>query len=174
MESIKELLIKKHLELAGYEPFEEEDEQCLRNLLSIVGKNRFKKEDIVVGKDTSIGLNGGSGILFTTKAICVNDWTNSTPRLIAQFRDIEHCQIVKDRFLGLDISRIDIHMKSGDVYHMSLCLECFNLEDMQNYIEYAMSLCRDEVVKSVAEHDSAEESDTSNDEGDNDWGHLRR
>lgn len=140
MESIKELLIKKYAELIGYDPGEEEWEPRITNMLEIAGQGRYTRDDIVTITDTGLGSNGGAGILFTTDAICVKDWGNSTKRFIARFQDIEYCLMEEDSCLGMDFTKLELHMKSDEVYKLSTTLNGTNLDQMQELIEYAMEL----------------------------------
>ncbi|MDD4309218.1 MAG: hypothetical protein PHO32_02460 [Candidatus Cloacimonetes bacterium] len=154
MESIKELLIKKFAEITGNEPIEDEWEPRIRNMLSIVCQNRYKQEDIVTLTDTGIGNNGGAGIVLTTDAICVKDWGNSTKRFIARFRNIEYCLMEEDSFLGMDFTKLELHMKSGAVYKLSTTIIGMDLAQMQELIEYAMSLQDDGDEQSEPEESS--------------------
>lgn len=171
MESIKELLIKKYAELIGYDPGEEEWEPRITNMLEIAGQGRYTRDDIVTITDTGLGSNGGAGILFTTDAICVKDWGNSTKRFIARFQDIEYCLMEEESFLGMDFTKLELHMKSDEVFKLSTTLHGTNLDQMQELIEYAMELhdqAEDEAwmaengIKPETQPDPSDEMDDAN------------
>ena len=64
----------------------------------------------------------------------------------------------EDSFLGVDISALKLHMRSGAVYRLSTTLDGMDLEQMQEWIEYAMQLhALDE--EAGTEQSSEEDSD---------------
>lgn len=165
MESTRELLIAKYSELRGYEHFEEEWEPRIKNMLAIVCQGKFQREDILFLKDTSITSNGGSGIVFTSNAICVKDLANSTSRFIAYYRDIEYCWMEEYNFLGQDVSRLELHMRSKAVYRLSICLHGLDLEKMHDLIEYATVICEEDPSEET-EYADATNSETGKNHDD--------
>lgn len=158
MDKMKKLLIEKYEQITGFEPIEEDYMPRIRKMLSTICKGRYTKEQIVDSNDTSIFSNGASGMVFTTEALCVKDKGNSTSQFIARFKDIRYCSMDEDSFLGVDISALKLHMRSGAVYRLSTTLDGMDLEQMQEWIEYAMQLhALDEEAK--AEQSSEEDSD---------------
>ena len=137
---MKKLLIEKYEQITGFEPIEEDYAPRIRKMLSTICKGRYTKEQIVDSNDTSIFSNGASGMVFTTEALCVKDAGNSTSQFIARFKDIRYCSMDEDSFLGVDISAVKLHMRSGAVYRLSTTLDGMDLEQMKEWIEYAMQL----------------------------------
>ena len=140
MDKMKKLLIEKYEQITGFEPIEEDYAPRIRKMLSTICKGRYTKEQIVDSNDTSIFSNGASGMVFTTEALCVKDAGNSTSQFIARFKDIRYCSMDEDSFLGVDISAVKLHMRSGAVYRLSTTLDGMDLEQMKEWIEYAMQL----------------------------------
>lgn len=140
MDKAKELFIERYSQIVGYEPIVDDYEPRIKRMLSTICKGRFLKEQIVDTHDTSIFINGASGIVFTTEALCVKDAGNSTSRFIARFKDIKYCSMDEDSIFGVDISAIKLHMRSGTVYRLSTTLANMNLDQMQELIENAMHL----------------------------------
>ncbi len=162
MDNMKKLLIEKYEEITGFEPIEEDYMPRIRKMLSTICKGRYTKGQIVDSNDTSIFSNGASGMVFTTEALCVKDKGNSTSQFIARFKDIRYCSMDEDSFLGVDISALKLHMRSGAVYRLSTTLDGMDLEQMQEWIEYAMQLHNQD---EEAEDGQSCDSD-SNDEAD--------
>jgi hypothetical protein len=71
----------------------------------------------------------------------------------------------EDSFLGVDISTLKLHMRSGAVYRLSTTLDGLDLEQMQEWIEYAMQLhALDEEAEDGQTDDSASDEDVGDDE----------
>lgn len=165
MDKMKELLIEKYEQITGFEPIEEDYMPRIRKMLSTICKGRYTKEQIVDSNDTSILSNGASGMVFTTEALCVKDKGNSTSQFIARFKDIRYCSMDEDSFLGVDISALKLHMRSGAVYRLSTTLDGMDLEQMQEWIEYAMQLhALDEEAEDGQTDDSASDEDVDDED----------
>lgn len=138
----KEAIIKKIEELTTF-PFSEDDyEPRIVNMLKIVCQGKYKAEDIVTMSDTSISSTGRSGIVLTTEAICVKDAGNSTSKFIAKYEDIDFVYFKEDRFLGVDISNIELHMKYGVTYKLSTTVEGLSIKRMYKLMDFLVDLCK--------------------------------
>lgn len=159
MKKNKELLIEKYVQITGSEPIVDEWMPRIKKMLSVICKGRYSKEQIVATHDSSILSNGNEGIVFTTKALCVKDSANSTKRFIALFKDIAYCHLDEDSIFGVDISALELHMHSGEKYRLSTTLFDMDLMQMQELIEFAMTLNHDEDDESDAPQ-NPDESET--------------
>lgn len=164
MDNMKKLLIEKYEEITGFEPIEEDYVPRIRKMLSTICKGRYTREQIVDCNDTSILSNGASGMVFTTEALCVKDTGNSTSQFIARFKDIRYCSMDEDSFLGVDISAVKLHMRSGAVYRLSTTLDGLDLEQMKEWIEYAMQLHAEETETEQSSEAASDEEIDDEDE----------
>lgn len=137
---IKHALLQKYEEICGFPPIDDDYAPRIRNMLKEICNGEYTKDQIIDTQDTSISSNGHSGIVFTTEAICVKDKANSTSKFIAKFEDIDYTYLKEERFLGTDISTLELHMKYGATYKLSITLSIFSLKRMQKLIDYAVSL----------------------------------
>lgn len=92
--------------------------------------------------DTSISSNGKSGLVLTVDSVCVKDSANSTSKFIARYEDIDYTYMNKDRFLGMDITALELNMKYGAKYRISI--DAINKEKLMEFIDYAISLYQED------------------------------
>lgn len=142
MDRMKQLMFENYALVTGFEPFEDDWEPRIKRMLSTICRGRYTREQIVFTRDNSILDNGSSGMVFTTEALCVKDGANSTHSFIAPYKEIERCEFDKDSIFGVDISAIEIFMKSGEKYRLSTCLGALNLRQMQKILENAVELSK--------------------------------
>lgn len=138
--SFKQAILDKYEEVSGYPPIVDDYMPRIKNMLKEICNGQYKMDQIIDTNDTSITSNGHSGIVFTTEAICVKDSANSTSKFIAMFEDIDFTYLKEERFLGVDISTLELHMKYGSTYKLSTTLSTLTLKNMQDIIDYATSL----------------------------------
>lgn len=142
-DSIKLALLQKYEEICGFPPIDDDYAPRIRNILKEVCDGEYTKDQIIDFEDTSVSSNGRSGVVFTTEALCVKDKGNSTSKFIAKFEDIDYTYLNEERFLGVDISTLELHMKYGATYKLSITMSIFSLKRMQRLIDYAISLYED-------------------------------
>ncbi|ELC8424877.1 YkgJ family cysteine cluster protein [Clostridium perfringens] len=135
MSEIKELLSKKFEEIFGYEPSCDYMKR-VNNAKEIMCQGKYNKEDLIKIFDTSISSNGKSGLVLTVDSVCVKDSANSTSKFIAKYEDIDFTYINREKFLGTDISTLELNMKYGSQYKISIC----SLAKLKEFIDYAISL----------------------------------
>lgn len=138
--SFKQAILDKYEEVSGYPPIVDDYMPRIKNMLKEICNGQYKKDQIIDTNDTSISSNGHSGIVFTTEAICVKDSGNSTSKFIAKFEDIDFTYLKEERFLGVDISTLELNMKFDVTYQLSTTLSGFSLKGMQELIDYAISI----------------------------------
>lgn len=137
MNTIKDALVEKFKDVFGYDPGDVYETR-IRNARSVICQEKYDEEDMIEIWDTSIFSNGKSGLVLTVDSVCVNASENFTSKFIAKYADIDYMHIEEDSFLGIDTSSLDLEMKYGVTYQISL--EDFDKEDMKEFLTYAMSL----------------------------------
>lgn len=141
MSDIKDALKEKFKSIFGYD-CGDDYEPRVRNARSIICQGKYSKDDIIEIWDTSINSNGKSGIVLTVDAVCVKDSANYTHQFIAKYADIDYTHIKEDSFLGMDLSSLNLEMKYGSTYQISL--DTVNFNDLMDFIDYAISLYQEE------------------------------
>jgi hypothetical protein len=141
MSDIKDALVAKFKEIFGYEPGDVYETR-IRNARSVICQGKYKEEDMIEVWDTSIMANGKSGLVLTVDSVCVNASENFTHKFIAKYADIDYTHMEEDSFLGVDISSLNLEMKYGSTYKISL--DAFDRDDMMEFIDYAKSLYEEE------------------------------
>ncbi|MDO4793641.1 MAG: hypothetical protein Q3993_05620 [Filifactor alocis] len=142
MSTIKDALIEKFEEIFEFEPEEEAYAPRLKNARSIICQGKYSKDDIIYIWDTSITSSGKTGLVLTVDSVCVKDSANFTTKFIAKYADIDYTYIKTDRFLGSDLTSLELEMKYGSTYRISL--HEFSKNDMMEFIDYAISLYKEE------------------------------
>lgn len=142
MSTIKEALLKKYEEIFGYIPVEDEYQPRLRNRKEIVCQGKYSQDEIIDFWDTSINLNGKSGLALTIDSICVKDSGNFTTKFIAKYADIDYTHMERDSFLGVDLTKLVLEMKYGSTYEISI--DKMDKDDLMDFIDYAISLYEEE------------------------------
>lgn len=137
---LKSALVEKFEDIFGYRPGDDYEPR-VRNALEIMCQGQYKKDQLIDITDTSISSNGKSGLVLTVNSICVKDAGNSTSRFIAKYEDINYTNMKEDRFLGMDISALELNMKYGTQYRISI--DKINKDKLMEFIDYAMSLYED-------------------------------
>jgi Fe-S-cluster containining protein len=138
---IKSALINKFEEIFGYQPGDDYEPR-VRNALEIMCQGQYRKDQLINITDTSISSNGKSGLVLTIDSVCVKDAGNSTSRFIAKYEDIDYTYMKEERFLGVDISALELNMKYGTQYLISI--DKINKEKLMEFVDYAMSLYEDD------------------------------
>lgn len=144
MSSIKEALKEKFESIFGYEPGDDYEPR-VRNARSIICQGKYSKDDIIEIWDTSIGGNGKSGLVLTVDSVCVKDAGNFTTKFIAKYADIHYTHINRDRFLGMDLTALELEMKYGSTYKISI--DKMNKDDLMDFIDYAISLYEEDKLE---------------------------
>ena len=80
-------------------------------------------------------------MVITTEAICMNCSCNFTRKFIAKFCDIKRIYINRDSVLGLDTSSLNIEMKYGSTYEISIG---GSFRQFKEFFDYAVSLYAEE------------------------------
>lgn len=137
MDDIKSVLENKFVELFEYKPWNE-DQKWVRNAIDTICQGEYKKDDIIAIIDTSVSYSAKSGMVLTIDSVCMKDATNSTSKFIAKYEDIESTNINEDRFLGVDISALELNMKYGTTYKISI--DKISKRKLMRFLDYASSL----------------------------------
>lgn len=130
----KKVLEENFQEIFGYEPGDDYEERVYNSLRKIC-KGSYTQEELVDITDTSVFSDGKEGVVLTYDAICMKDSANSTSSFIAKYKDIDYTHIKEDSFLGLDITALEINMRSGEVYRFSL--ERPRRGELQEFLDFA-------------------------------------
>ncbi len=141
MSDLKSALVAKFEEIFGYAPGDEYAPR-VKNAREIICQGRYSKDEIIDITDTSIGSNGKSGLVLTVDSVCVKDAANSTSKFIAKYEDIESTYINEDRFLGVDITALELNMHYGTQYRISI--DAISKNKLMNFIDYAASLYQED------------------------------
>lgn len=141
LSDLKSALIEKFEEIFGYKPGDDYEPR-VRNALSVICQGKYRKEDIIEIEDTSIMSNGKSGLVLTVDSVCVKDTANFTSNFIAKYEDIDYTYINEDRFLGSDITALELNMKYGTKYKISIFAR--KRDELMEFIDYAMSLYQED------------------------------
>lgn len=144
MSSIKEALREEFESIFGYEPGTDYEPR-VSNARSIICQGKYSKDDIINIWDTSISANGKSGLVLTVDSICVKDSGNFTNKFIAKYADIDYTHINKDRFLGMDLTALELEMKYGSTYRISI--DKMDKDDLMEFIDYAISLYEEDKLE---------------------------
>lgn len=137
MSDIKSALKEKFKEIFGFEPGDEYAPR-IRNAREIICQGKYEKEDLIDIIDTSISSNGKSGLVLTVDSVCAKDSGNSTSKFIAKYEDIDYTYMNEDRFWGMDITALELNMKYGTQYKISI--DAINKDKLMEFIDYAMEL----------------------------------
>lgn len=137
MSDIKSALCSKFEEIFGYEPGDSYAPR-IKNAREIICQGRYTKDEMIDITDTSISSNGKSGLVLTVDSVCVKDAGNSTSKFIAKYEDIADTYINEDRFLGVDITALELNMKYGTQYRISI--DAISKRKLQLFLDYAASL----------------------------------
>nr|WP_083953844.1 YkgJ family cysteine cluster protein [Cytobacillus eiseniae] len=141
MSGIKSALEEKFEEIFEYKPWLE-DASWVRNAVDYICQGKGKKEDVIAIIDTSISNKGKSGLVLTTDSVCVKESSNFTTKFIARYEDIDYTYINEDRFLGVDITALELNMKYGTQYKISL--DQISKRRLMEFLDYASSLYEEE------------------------------
>lgn len=141
MSDIKMALKEKFQDIFGYAPGDDYAPR-INNAREIICQGKYKKDDILDITDTSMGSNGKSGLVLTVDSVCVKDAGNSTSKFIARYADIDYTYMNEDRFLGVDITALELNMKFGTKYRISI--DRINKDKLMDFIDYAISLYQEE------------------------------
>ncbi len=141
MSDLKSALVAKFEEIFGYTPGDEYAPR-VKNARAIICQGQYSKDEIIDITDTSIGSNGKSGLVLTIDSVCVKDSANFTSKFIAKYEDIDYTSINEDRFLGLDITALELHMKYGTKYQISI--DKISRRKLMDFIDYAISIYQED------------------------------
>lgn len=141
MSDIKSALRNKFEEIFGYAPGDDYAPR-VSNARTIICQGKYSKDDIIEIVDTSISSNGRSGLVLTVDSVCVKDAGNSTSRFIARYEDIDYTYFHEERFLGVDISALELNMKYGTQYRISI--DQISKRKLMEFLDYAISLYGEE------------------------------
>ncbi|WP_256224184.1 hypothetical protein [Paenibacillus sp. 1_12] len=141
MSDLKLAFEDKFEELFGYKPWNG-DEKQVRNALEIICQGKSKKDEIIAIIDTSISTNGKSGMVLTLDSVYVKDAGNSTSKFIAKYEDIESTYINEDRFLGVDITALELNTNYGTQYRISI--DKISKRKLMEFLDYASSLYQED------------------------------
>jgi hypothetical protein len=141
MSDIKSALKGKFEEIFGYAPGDDYAPR-VSNAREIICQGKYRKDDLIDITDTSISSNGKSGLVLTVDSVCVKDSANSTSKFIARYEDIDYTYMNEDRFLGMDITALELNMKYGAKYRISI--DAINKEKLMEFIDYAISLYQED------------------------------
>ena len=154
MLEVKEKLIAKYREIFGYMPGDDYEPR-VRNALTHICQGRYKEEDLIETVDTSIFSNGKAGMVLTVDAVCVDDLANSTSKFIAKYEDIHGTLMHEDEFLGMDITALELRMKSDKTYRISV--DKMGREKLMRFLDYAAHLARTDEQEDVDDEFTAED-----------------
>lgn len=138
--TIKDALIEKYTEIYGYYHACEYMPR-LKNAQSYICQNQYSLDEFIHIRDESPSSNGKAGMVLTTEAICMNCSHNFTHKFIAKYCDIKYTYINRDSVLGLDTSSLNIEMKHGLTYQISIE---GSFSKLKQFIDYAVSLYAEE------------------------------
>ncbi|MEH7125741.1 YkgJ family cysteine cluster protein [Bacillus sp. JJ1773] len=138
---IKDALINKFEEIFGYTPGDDYAPR-VKNARDIICQGKYKKEDMIDITDTSLSSNGKAGLVLTIDSVCVKDAANSTSKFIAKYEDIDYTYMNEDRFLGVDITALELNMKYDKTYRISI--DAINKAKLIEFIDYAISLYQED------------------------------
>lgn len=141
MSGLKSALEEKFEEIFEYKPWLD-DGKWVRNAVDYICQGKCRKEDVIAIVDTSISTNGKSGLVLTVDSVYVKDSANSTSKFIAKYEDIDYTFINEDRFLGVDITALELNMKYGTQYRISL--DQISKRRLMEFLDYASSLFEEE------------------------------
>ena len=134
---IKSALKEKFEEIFGYAPGDDYAPR-VNNAKEIICQGKYKKDDMIHITDTSISSNGKSGLVLTIDSVCVKDSANSTSKFIAKYEDIDYTYMNEEKFLGVDITALELNMKFGTKYKISI--DKMSKYKLMDFIDYAMTL----------------------------------
>lgn len=137
MNDKKTTLIEKFEEIFGYTPGDDYGPR-VSNAREVICQGKYRKDEILDITDTSIFSNGKSGLVLTVDSVCVKDAANSTSKFIAKYEDIDYTYMNEDSFLRTDITALELNMKYGETYRISL--DAMNKDYLMEFIDYAISL----------------------------------
>ncbi|WP_021168228.1 hypothetical protein SOV_52320 [Sporomusa ovata DSM 2662] len=137
MSNIKAALQAKFEGIFGFAPGDDYAPR-VRNALEIICQGKYREADLLDITDTSIMSNGKSGLVLTLDSVCVKDSGNSTSKFIARYEDIDYMHMNEDSFLGVDITALELNMKYGTTYRISI--DKINKDKLMEFINYAISL----------------------------------
>lgn len=141
LSDIKMALKEKFQDIFGYDPSDDYAPR-VNNAREIICQQKYKKDDIISITDTSMGSNGKSGLVLTIDSVCVKDAANSTSKFIAKYADIDYTYMNEERFLGVDITALELNMKFGTKYRISI--DAISKNKLMNFIDYAISLYQED------------------------------
>ncbi|MDM5314939.1 hypothetical protein QUF49_02970 [Fictibacillus sp. b24] len=142
MNNRKLALLNKFEELFGYVPGSDYAPR-VKNACAIICQGKYTSEDLIDITDTSVSSNGRSGLVLTVNSVCIRDSANSTTKFIAKYEDIDYTFINEDRFLGMDISALELNMKFGEMYKISI--DAIDKSRLMEFIDYAISLYEEDI-----------------------------
>ncbi len=141
MSDLKSALVAKFEEIFGYTPGDEYAPR-VKNAREIICQGRYSKDEMIDITDTSIFSNGKSGLVLTVDSVCVKDSGNFTSKFIAKYEDIESTYIKEERFLGADLSALELNMRYGAKYQISI--KAISRNKLMKFIDYAASLYQED------------------------------
>ena len=141
MSDIKVALQEKFQEIFSFPPGDDYAPR-VRNALEIICQGKYRNDDLIDITDTSIMSNGKSGLVLTVDSVCVKDSANSTSQFIARYQDIDYTYMNEDRFLGVDITALELNMKYGAKYKISI--DKMNKNKLMEFIDYAVLLYQED------------------------------
>lgn len=142
MSDIKSALEEKFEELFGYKPWNEDQKQ-VSNALNIICQGKCGKDGLIAIIDTSISHKGKSGMVLSVDSVYVKDAGNSTSKFMAKYEDIDSTYINEDRFLGVDITALELNMMYGTKYAISM--DKLSKKRLKDFFDYARSLYEEDV-----------------------------
>lgn len=122
-----------------------DDGSWVRNAVDYICQGNCRKEDVIAIVDTSISSKGKSGLVLTVDSVCVKDSTNSTTKFIAKYEDIDYTYINEDKFLGVDITALELNMKYGTQYRISI--DQISKRRLMEFLDYASSLYQEDELE---------------------------
>ncbi|MNP46834.1 hypothetical protein D3C76_1408590 [compost metagenome] len=81
-------------------------------------------------------------MVLSTDSVYVKEATNFTSKFIAKYEDIDYTNINQDRFLGADITALELNMKYGSKY--SISIDKLSRRKLMEFLDYAKSLCNED------------------------------
>lgn len=141
MSDKKLILINKFEEIFEFTPGDDYEPR-VRNAREIICQGKYKKDEIIEIVDTSISSNGKSGLVLTVDSVCVKDAGNSTTKFIAKYEDIDYTRMNEDSFLGVDITALELIMKYGTTYRISIYEH--RRDELMEFIDYAIDLYQED------------------------------
>ena len=140
---MKEKLVAEFKDIFGY-AWNAEDayEPRLLNAKERICQGKYRTSEIIEIVDTSINSNGKEGLVLTVDSVCVKDSGNSTSKFIAKYADIDYTYINEDSFLGVDITALELNMKYGVTYKISITK--IDRDDLRAFIDCAKNLYQED------------------------------